>query len=178
MPSSLNIRPATPSDAALLAAFAARAFRAAFAADNNPTDLEHYIATSFTTEQIAAEITDPQALFLLANQNEQLLGYTKLQFGNTPASLHAPHPVELVRIYVDPERLARGLGSRLLEANLQAAKERGCETIWLGVWEHNQRAIAFYHKWGFEVIGEQSFVLGQDVQRDLLMSLPLPDNQT
>jgi len=42
--------------------------------------------------------------------------------------------------------------------------------VWLGVWEHNPRAIAFYRKWGFEAVGEHVFVVGTDPQRDLVMT--------
>lgn len=173
-PAPITLRPAAASDAARLASFAAHAFRAAFAADNDPADLEQYLNASFAPEQIAAEIADPQALFLLLFQDENLIGYTKLQFGRAPADQALERPVELVRIYVDPDRTARGLGSRLMQASLQAAQERGCATIWLGVWERNQRAIAFYERWGFDVIGKQQFTLGQDMQRDLVMSRFLP----
>lgn len=174
----LLLRPATPSDASLLAAFADRAFRAAFAADNNPADLEAYLAQAFTPEQLAGEIADPQALFTLAFQDDDLIGYTKLSFGSSPGPFTLPRPVELVRIYVDPERTSQGLGGQLMQACLAAGRERGCEAIWLGVWERNERAIAFYRKWGFTPLGSQQFVLGQDVQRDLVMWRTLAETPT
>lgn len=174
-PATLTLRPAAVRDASHLAVFAARAFRAAFAADNQPDDLEQYINASFASQKIAAELTDPQALFTLAYQNDTLIGYTKLLFGSHPRFIPFPRPVELVRIYVDPERTSQGLGSRLMQACLAVAQERACETIWLGVWERNVRAIAFYRRWGFEQMGTQQFVLGQDVQIDLVMSRSLSE---
>ena len=58
-----------------------------------------------------------------------------------------------------------------MAAVLSAAAQANCDHVWLGVWERNPKAIAFYRKFGFEVIGEHRFVLGRDPQRDLVMAL-------
>jgi ribosomal protein S18 acetylase RimI-like enzyme len=81
-----------------------------------------------------------------------------------------PDPIELVRIYVDPRAIGTGLGARLMSASLDEAAAQGAQTIWLGVWEKNIRAIRFYERWGFTKVGEKTFVLGSDPQTDHVMA--------
>jgi ribosomal protein S18 acetylase RimI-like enzyme len=76
---------------------------------------------------------------------------------------------ELVRIYVDQALIGRGVGAVLMQASLDEARRMGCDAMWLGVWERNERAQAFYRRWGFEVAGTQPFQLGADPQTDLVM---------
>ena len=85
-------------------------------------------------------------------------------------------PVEIVRFYAVREWIGGGVGAALMSACLSLAVEEGCDTIWLDVWEQNPRAIAFYRKWGFAVVGEQAFQLGSDLQHDLLMQRSISPN--
>jgi ribosomal protein S18 acetylase RimI-like enzyme len=77
--------------------------------------------------------------------------------------------VKLVRIYAGKARIGKGMGTALMRACLDEAASRGCDTIWLGVWERNERAQEFYRKWGFEEAGTQAFQLGAEMQTDRLM---------
>jgi len=77
---------------------------------------------------------------------------------------------EIQRIYADRAWHGRGVGETLMRACIDQAREWQCDVIWLGVWERNPRAIAFYEKTGFQRVGRQMFVLGRDVQFDLVMS--------
>jgi ribosomal protein S18 acetylase RimI-like enzyme len=86
-------------------------------------------------------------------------------------------PLEIVRIYACQEWLGRGVGPMLMQACLDEARQRGCDALWLDVWERNPRAIAFYRKWGFKVVGTQGFQLGSDMQTDLLMQRAVLDQE-
>lgn len=169
-------RRATADDAARLAAFGATAFREAFAAQNTAADMAAYLAKAFGPDIQRAEIADPGGTVLLAEAatGEAApalpLAYSHLVAGATPACVTGPAPCELKRFYVASAAHGRGLAQRLMTATLDAARERGARTLWLGVWEHNARAIAFYRKCGFERAGEQRFVLGSDVQTDWIMA--------
>jgi ribosomal protein S18 acetylase RimI-like enzyme len=81
--------------------------------------------------------------------------------------------MEIVRLYVLPESIGHGIGARLMQECIDTATSRGFETLWLGVWERNGRAIQFYQKWGFEEVGSHIFQLGSDAQTDLIMQKPL-----
>jgi predicted GNAT family acetyltransferase len=77
----------------------------------------------------------------------------------SPPNLQGQQPLELNRLYVEQKAIGRGYGSALMTASLEEAIARDCDTLWLGVWEHNTRAQAFYQRWGFKPVGTQTFVL-------------------
>ncbi len=91
------------------------------------------------------------------------------------SSVRAERPAELHRIYVASEWHGRGVAGDLMRQVIAAAVESGADCVWLGVWEHNPRAIAFYRKFGFRVVGDHSFMLGNDRQRDLILAAQLDD---
>ncbi len=176
MTPGLTFRLADPADTPWLASFGARAFEAAFGRDNTPDNMRSYLADQFSVETITAELQDPQTKYLIAWEWEDRIGYAKLQRGSTPPSVEGPESIELARLYVDPDRLSRGVGSRLMQGCIELARQLGCKTLWLGVWERNLRAIAFYERWGFRKIGKQSCVVGDDVQTDhVMVRLLLPE---
>jgi diamine N-acetyltransferase len=168
-----NIRRATTDDADLLADLGARTFYDSFAANNKPDDMAAYLAETFSPEKQAAEMADPHVTFLIAEIDGAPAGYAQLRAGDVPACVLNSNPIELVRIYVTREWLGRGVGEALMRACLDEARQVGHQTVWLGVWERNVRAQAFYRKWNFQVVGKQVFQLGSDPQTDLLMERPL-----
>ena len=169
----LTIRRGTVEDAALLFELGARTFSETFAADNTPEDLAAYLATNFNVAQQAAELEDPASTFMIAEVEGRAAGYAKLHDGEPEKGVEGANPVELVRLYVSRDWLGRGIGEQLMRACLDEAKQAGHETIWLGVWERNARAQAFYRKWNFRAVGEHMFRLGSDLQRDILMERTL-----
>lgn len=170
-----TIRRATAQDAALLAEVGARTFRDAFAQDNTPEDMALHLARVFTPQQMAAELADPQVTCFLVEHDGEAAGYAKLQAGTAPACVDGLAPVEVARIYVDQHVLGRGLGAALMRACLDAARHGGHDVVWLGVWERNARAQAFYRRWGFEDVGVKTFTVGTDVQHDRVMTRALHD---
>lgn len=163
------IRKATIEEAHLVAETGARLFRDAFGAQNKPEDMAHYLASAFSVEQITSELEDPDSVFLLATEGEKVVGYARMKKGDPPPCIQGENPVELVRIYVDQTCIGRGYGTSLMQRCLHEAIDKGHGSMWLGVWEKNQRALAFYERWGFEVKGSYTFMLGKDEQTDLLM---------
>lgn len=167
---AIAIRRGTAADNTLLAELGALTFLAAFAADNTPENMAAYLAEHFSPAQQAAELADPATTFLIAEQDGEAIGYARLKTGPAPECIRGERPIEIVRFYAHPQRIGHGIGAALMQACLDEAARQGCDTIWLDVWERNPRAIAFYEKWGFAVVGEQDFRLGDDLQHDLLMS--------
>ena len=166
---ALIIRPGQAQDAELLAELGARTFAETFASDNTPEDMAAYLASAFGPEQQAEELADPRCLFQIAETNGVAVGYAMLRFGNVLLGVTGDKPIELVRLYVSRESLGSGAGAALMQACIDKAQQRGYETLWLGVWEHNARAQAFYRKWNFHEVGTHVFQLGDDQQTDLLM---------
>lgn len=167
-----TIRPARAEDARALSELAERTFRDAFAAQNTPADMDLHCARAYSPEIQAREIRDPRIDLLVAEQDGGLVAFAQLRQLPSPC-VAARSPIELQRFYVRQEWHGRGLAQELMAASVREAKERDADVLWLGVWERNPRAIAFYRRCGFAEVGEQVFVLGSDPQRDLVMALPL-----
>ena len=172
---TFTLRPATLADATVLAEFAERAFRETFGAHNRPEDMDAYAALAFGVEEQTAELSDPRVTCIVAEAGESLIGYAMLRAADeeVPPCIVGAAPVELARIYVERGWHGRGVGEALMDAAIEAARSRGGRTLWLGVWEQNPRARAFYARRGFQEVGEHSFLLGADRQRDLLLALDL-----
>ena len=166
----IAVRTATVADAALLAGLGARTFRDTFAADNTEADMAAYLAAAFGNDVQTREIADAASAFLIAQVDGVTAGYARLRRGHAPPCVFGMRPVEIARFYADAPWIGAGIGAALMTACLAEAAALGCDVIWVDVWQRNARAIAFYAKWGFAVHGGQEFVLGEDVQHDLLMA--------
>jgi GNAT superfamily N-acetyltransferase len=167
---SIRIRIAGHDDNELLALLGARTFRDTFGPDNTAEDMAVYLAQAFSPGRQAAELADPGTTCLIAEVEEEPVGYARLREGPAPDCIPPGRPAEIVRFYSVADWIGRGVGAALMERCLEHARQRGCDIVWLDVWEQNSRAIAFYRRWGFVEVGTQAFVLGSDVQRDLLMA--------
>ncbi len=170
---TLTIRRGRTEDAALLSELAARIFWDTFAAANTAEDMDAYMKDAFSLARQGEELADPRTTAFLAFVGDQPAGYATLRTGSSPAVVIGDRPVELVRLYADRAWHGRGIGAALLQACFDEAVASGQRTMWLGVWEHNARAIAFYRKAGFVECGSHVFRLGSDDQIDLLMTRPL-----
>ncbi len=163
------IRHAAASDADLMAELGARTFSETFAGDNTLEDMAAYLASSFSHVLQAAEIANPLSIFLIAEIDNVAVGYARLHADDALEGVEGEKPIELVRLYVSKEWLGRGVGEVLMRACIKEARQTGHRTLWLGVWEHNSRAQAFYRKWDFREVGKHVFQLGSDPQTDILM---------
>lgn len=169
----IRVRRATVDDACLLVQLGAQTFKETFAADNTAEDMAAYLASNFNLARQTAELADDAATFLIAVVDRFTAGYAKLHAGEPAESIEGTEPIELVRLYVSREWLGRGVGEVLMHACLDEARGAGFKTMWLGVWERNARAQAFYRKWNFRAVGEHVFQLGADAQTDIIMERAL-----
>jgi ribosomal protein S18 acetylase RimI-like enzyme len=161
------VEDATAADAPLLAALAARTFFEAFAADNDPDDMRRHLESSYTPQLHLAEILNPAIDTLLVRIGGGApVAYAQLRAGHVSDGVPAEGSIELWRFYVDRPWHGQGLAHTLMEAAKARARRRGASTMWLGVWERNARAQAFYGKHGFRKVGNHIFVVGSDPQTD------------
>ena len=164
-----HVRRAATEDAKLLAELGARTFAETFSEENTAEDMAAYMAASFSPERLTEELNDPSSIFFVAEVDGSAAGYAKLRPGEAPEGVEGRKPIELVRLYAARAWLGRGVGPELMRRCIDEARRTGFQTIWLGVWERNHRAQAFYRKWNFHEVGEHIFQLGSDPQRDVLM---------
>jgi len=174
---SILIRLGVPTDAPALAELAARTFRDTFAADNRPEDMVLHIASAYGTSQQQKELVDPRITTLLVEIDGQLAGYAQLRSGETPECVTGESPIELWRFYIAQPWHGRGAAHALMQRAEAEAYRRGGRTLWLGVWERNERAKAFYRKTGFVDVGAHVFMVGTDAQTDRILTRSLPMSQ-
>ena len=170
---SIVIRTAVATDATALAELAARTFRETFGADNRPEDMALHIAQAYGTSQQLRELADPEIVTLLVEVDGQLAGYAQLRSGVAPVCVIGEAPIELWRFYIAQPWQGRGVAHALMRRAESEAYRRGGRTLWLGVWEHNERAKAFYHKSGFMDAGSHVFMVGTDAQIDHILVRPV-----
>lgn len=166
---NIQIRRATLNDKAALRVMGIKTFNDTFAEHNTAENMEQYIANAFSDAQLEKELQESNTFFFLAEDGDRIAGYAKVREGEKQEALGETRALELHRIYVDKDFFGKKVGNILLETCLEYAKTSGYKAVWLGVWEHNARAIAFYKKHGFEKFSAHVFVLGGDEQTDWLM---------
>jgi ribosomal protein S18 acetylase RimI-like enzyme len=169
----MTIRRGTAADASTLAALARDTFFDTFAATNDATDMALHLERAYGVPQQTAELTDAAVITLLVEEAGQAVAYAQLRTGHAPGCVTGPRPIELWRFYVAREWHGRGMARELMDRVQAEAREAGAETMWLGVWEHNPRARAFYGKCGFADVGEHVFLFGTDPQTDRVMARTL-----
>ena len=170
----MKLRNAADEDAIELAEFGARTFYESFAADNTPEDMRRHLESAFSPQKQLEEIRNPDIDTLIAaDQTGTWAGFAQLRAGKLSEGVPKQGSIELWRFYVDKVWHGRGVASALMEAAKQRARGRGATTMWLGVWERNARAQAFYRKHGFDKVGRQVFVVGSDPQTDDVLLCPL-----
>jgi GNAT superfamily N-acetyltransferase len=128
-----------------------------------------YTAAAFGESIQRAELLDPRNIIIVAENDDELVGYVMLCEGSAPDVVSSRDAIEINRLYAGQRYIGAGIGAALMQRSLDLAESLGRDVIWLGVWERNRRAIGFYERWGFEDVGTQSFVLGHDLQTDRIM---------
>lgn len=164
-----RIKLAIESDALALSTLGEKTFRETFARDNNPLDMELFVRKTFGANLQEKEIADNRRQIFLATENDKAIGYLHLFNGPVESSVGGPRPIEILRFYVDSPWHGTGVAHQLMEAAIQNSVDQGFKTLWLGVWEKNFKAQAFYRKWSFRETGFHTFYLGTDPQIDLIM---------
>jgi diamine N-acetyltransferase len=167
----LKIRRANSNDAEILARIARKSFYDAFAdhPKNAPDDLKSYMDEAFAPETIAAEFSDENIIYFVAEFEDAIIGYAKLKRNSREPCTSGERPIELCRLYSLNEFIGRGVGKTLMLHCLEFAEANDHDFMWLGVWEYNYRAQKFYAKFGFEKCGEHIFQLGSDPQTDWVL---------
>ena len=164
-----TLRKAILSDLPELLALAQTTFLQAFTAGNKPENVQAYLAEAFTEEKLTKEMQDSASTFIVASLEGKLIGYTKLNLAAAQADVQDPTSVEVARLYTLREVWGTGVGQLLLDAGINFARQEGKTWLWLGVWEHNARAIRFYEKNGLCIFGSHPFPFGDEIQNDWLM---------
>ncbi|MFM9877888.1 MAG: GNAT family N-acetyltransferase [Rhodoglobus sp.] len=175
---TLHIRPATPDDAALLHQLAAATFPLACPPDALPASIEAFIAANLSMDSFRAYLSDPARVLFVGEIDGAASGYTMVVFGepgdaDAAASVTTRPTAELSKCYALPTAHGSGLAAAMVTTSVQAARDRGARSMWLGVNRQNDRANRFYEKQGFTVVGTKRFLVGQRYEDDFVRALEL-----
>jgi len=160
-----------PEEINLLQQLSKQTFFESFSSGNTEENMTHYLEEGFSIAKLTRELNDENTTFYFIRSGADIIGYMKLNEGLSQTELQEEHGLEIERIYVLKEYQGKGVGKKLLSWAIQIANQKNAPFIWLGVWEENKKAIAFYEKNGFITFDQHVFMVGEDRQIDLMMKL-------
>ncbi len=170
---NLKLREASIDDLSALQLIGIQTFKEAFASDNSVENMNAYISKAFSIETLRTQLSSPNTQFYLALLNDKVVGYLKINFEKSQLENKNNKGLEIERIYVYKEFYGKKIGQFMLDKAIAISKITPVNYIWLGVWEHNPRAIRFYEKNGFVAFDKHAFILGDENQTDILMKLQI-----
>ncbi len=173
---NIEVTRVTPSDIDQLQKIGRQTFFETFSAGNTEENMKKYLDEGFTVEKLTAELNERNSEFYFASLDNKVIGYLKLNFGQSQTEIKEDKALEIERIYVLKEYHGKKVGQILYDKAIQIARLKNADYVWLGVWEENPRAINFYKKNGFIEFDKHIFKLGDDEQTDIMMKLKLNDN--
>lgn len=173
---SVSIRAATRTDARQMASFAAQRFIDTFGFNYDPNDLAEFVAQKYNEVVFANYIENPAIQNLLAiSENGAIIGYSQTGPMGLPLENSIPNSLELYRFYIADEAKGSGLAMRLFESLMAFVKSKNAPVLYLGVWSQNHRALAFYHKLGFEIVGKYLYQVGNTFDDERIMRLKITE---
>lgn len=166
----ITIKACTIEDVDVLQEISIKTFKETFEAENDPAHLATYLEQAYNVSRLEQELSNPNSQFFFAYIDEELAGYLKVNTGDAQTEDMGDDALELERIYVRRALQGGGVGKRLYEQAIACANELNKRVIWLGVWEHNHKALTFYQKHSFVQTGAHTFYMGDDAQVDLILT--------
>ncbi|GIN62463.1 spermidine/spermine N(1)-acetyltransferase [Robertmurraya siralis] len=167
---SVKIKLCNHEDLQMLQQISIETFNDTFKAQNSPENMKAYLEKAFNTEQLEKELLHASMQFFFVYFNHEVAGYLKVNCDDAQTEEMGDKALEIERVYIRNKFQKNGLGRYLLSKAYEIAQERNKEKIWLGVWERNKNAIAFYQKMGFVQTGAHSFYMGNEEQTDFIMT--------
>jgi diamine N-acetyltransferase len=166
---NINIKPCTIVDILVLQTISYETFNDTFKDQNSPENMNAYLEKAFNVKQLEKELSTIFSQFFFVYFNHEVAGYLKVNTQDSQSENMGDDSLEIERIYIRTKFQKLGLGKYLINKAVEIAVEQKKTKIWLGVWERNENAIAFYKKLGFVQAGSHSFFMGDEEQIDFIM---------
>jgi diamine N-acetyltransferase len=170
---TVNIKKCTLEDTRKLQEISCETFNETFKDQNSPENLNAYLDRAFNLKQLEIELSNPFSHFFFVYYNDEVAGYLKVNTNGAQSEDMGDESLEIERVYIKSNLHKHGLGKYLLNQAMEIALERAKRKIWLGVWEKNENAIAFYKKMGFVQTGVHAFYMSDEEQIDFIMTKTL-----
>lgn len=170
---NIELRRVTVNELDQLQRICRQTFSETFSFGNSEENIKKYLEEGFSTEKLGVELANKNSEFYFALLENKVIGYLKVNFGQSQTEIKDNNTLEIERIYVLKEFHGKKVGQILYEKAMEISKHKGMDYVWLGVWEENPRALRFYEKNGFVEFDRHIFKLGNDEQTDIMMKLQL-----
>ncbi|KKB73644.1 MULTISPECIES: GNAT family N-acetyltransferase [Bacillus] len=167
---TINIKKCTREDLRKLQEISYETFNETFKHQNSPENMNAYLERAFNLKQLETELSNSFSQFFFVYYHNEVAGYLKVNINDAQSEEMGDESLEIERIYIKNNFQKHGLGKYLLNKALEIAQEFNKKKVWLGVWEKNENAIAFYKKMGFVQTGAHSFYMGDEEQTDFIMT--------
>ena len=167
---TINMKKCTLEDLSRLQEISYETFNETFKEQNSPENMEAYLEKAFNRKQLETELSQRSSQFYFVEIEGETAGYLKVNTDEAQTEEMGDEALEIERIYIRSPFQKQGLGKYLFNKALEVAMEQNKKKIWLGVWEKNEKAIAFYKKMGFVQTGAHSFYMGDEEQTDFIMA--------
>ena len=158
-----------PNEINELQKFSKVTFVEAFSNQNSEENMRKYLDENLSIQRLTIELTNSESLFYFARMDEKIIGYLKINFGVAQTDFKEDNSIEIERVYVLEEFQGKNVGQNLLNKAIEISRVKNGKSVWLGVWEKKYKAIRFYQKNGFVEFGNHPFILGDDIQTDIVM---------
>ncbi|SLJ89446.1 MULTISPECIES: GNAT family N-acetyltransferase [unclassified Paenibacillus] len=166
---TVEIRACSREDLQKLQEISIETFNDTFKDQNSPDNMRAYLERAFNAKQLEDELSNSCLDIFFVYYNKELAGYLKVNREGAQSEQMSDASLEIERIYIRKKFQMHGLGKYLLNKAMETALEHKKKEVWLGVWEKNDNAIAFYKKMGFVQTGAHSFYMGDEEQIDFIM---------
>jgi ribosomal protein S18 acetylase RimI-like enzyme len=169
-----TVRRCSAHDAAVTAALGARLFAQAYGATHREPELSRYLARFFAVERITKALGDEEvAIFAAEDAHATAIAYAWLHKTRPPfpEGVTGEHPWEIYRFYVDAAWHGRGVAQALMRTCLNEARARAGDVVWLQAWQQAHRALAFYRRAGFTIVGNAHFHFGGRLDDDYVLAI-------
>lgn len=120
-----------------------------------------YVANNFKESDFIEELKSAENEYYLLEYENETAGYSKIIFNKACKDITAKNITYMSRLYLLEEFYGLGLGKKLFDFNVALCKENNQAGIWLNVWVENKKAIQFYEKVGFKIIGKSDFKISE-----------------
>lgn len=124
-------------------------------------DIYEYVKKNYTYEEIREEIRNADNIYQIIYFDKQPAGYSKIIYNVPHTNIPVENVTKLDRIYLLKDFYGLKLGYELFKFNIELSKKNNQSGMWLFVWKENHRAVGFYEKAGFKIIGSHDFKLSE-----------------
>ncbi|MDF2536864.1 MAG: family acetyltransferase [Bacillales bacterium] len=166
---TINLKKCSLEDSNKLQEISCETFIETFMDQNSPENINAYLERAYNLKQLENELSNISSEFFFVYFNHEVAGYLKVNINDAQSEEMGEESLEIERIYIKNEFQKLGLGKLLFNKAMEIAMDLSKKKIWLGVWERNENAIAFYNKMGFVQTGAHSFYMGDEEQTDFIM---------